>query len=119
LLDGNNREWKLVFEDPQWMLFLREPPAGMPVLPMPQRLDRMESECLYHIERAPVECDCAKTLSRIFLNAFDVARARYMLGVYLAQPHPDDPEMEKLYPQLLRQAPVPRGRARTRSAPQR
>lgn len=101
LLEADNDEWKLVYLDPQWMVFLRQPPAGMPVLAKPNALDRLESECLYHIGRAPEECTCARTVGQVFLNAKDVARGRRMLGIYLSHPHPPDPEAEKLYGRLF------------------
>ncbi len=97
LLKPANAEWKLVHQDAQWMVFLREPPAGMPVLTRPNRFDRLESECLYHIERAPEECLCARTLSQVFLNSMDVAHGRRLLGIYLSHPHPPDREAEELY----------------------
>jgi hypothetical protein len=73
----------------------------MPVLEMPNALDRLESECLYHLDRAPEECACARTLGQIFLNSKDLERGRRLLGVYLAHPHPPDPEVEALYPRLF------------------
>ncbi|HXN48825.1 MAG TPA: hypothetical protein VN893_19400, partial [Bryobacteraceae bacterium] len=30
LLAASNAEWKLVYQDAEWMVFLRQPPAGMP-----------------------------------------------------------------------------------------
>ena len=101
LLAASNNEWKLVYQDAQWMVFLRQPPAGMPVLASPNPLDRLESECLAHIEGAPKECTCARTLGQLFLNARDLARGRRMLGIYLSNPHPPDPEVERVYGQLL------------------
>ncbi len=101
LLGASDAEWKLVYQDAQWMVFLRQPPAGMPVLAMPNPLDRLESECLAHIERAPEECACARTLGQLFLNARDLARGRRMLGIYLSHPHPPDPEVERVYGQLI------------------
>jgi hypothetical protein len=101
LLAASNAEWKLVYQDAQWMVFLKQPPAGMPVLATPNPLDRLESECLAHIERAPEECACARTLGQLFLNTRDLARARRVLGVYLSHPHPPDPEVERVYGQLL------------------
>ncbi len=103
LLAASNAEWKLVHQDAQWMVFLREPPAGMPVLATPDPLDRLESECLAHIERTPKECACARTVGQLFLNARDLTRSRRMLGTYLSHPHPRDPEVERVYGQLVLQ----------------
>jgi hypothetical protein len=101
LLAAPNAEWKLVYQDAQWMVFLREPPASMPILEMPNPLDRLESECLYHIGRAPEESGCARTLGQLSLNARDLPRARRVLGIYLSHPHPPDPEVEELYGRLF------------------
>jgi len=103
LLAASNAEWKLVYQDAEWMVFLREPPAGMPVLATPNPLDRLESECLAHIEQTPKECACARTMGQLFLNARDRARALRMLGAYLSHPHPPDPEVERVYGRLLMQ----------------
>ena len=103
LLATSNAEWKLVYQDSQWMVFLRQPPAGMPVLATPDPLDRLESECLAHIEGTPKESACARTVGQLLLNARDLARARRVLGIYLSHPHPPDPEVERVYGQLLLQ----------------
>jgi hypothetical protein len=96
-----NSEWKLVYLDPQWMVFLRNPPAGMPSLDKPDPLRQLEQGCLYHIERVPQECICARTLAELLLNSGQPERGRRLLGIYLAHPHPPDPEVEKLYPRLF------------------
>ncbi len=104
LMNSTDGEWKLVYEDPQSMVFLRHPPAGMPVLENAKVLENLESECLYHIERIPGECLCAKSLAGLLGRSRDGAsRGRWWLGVYLAHPHPPDPETESLYPKLFRQ----------------
>jgi hypothetical protein len=102
LLGAGDTEWSLVYQDPQWMVFLRQPPPGLPVLAKPNAFDRMESECLYHIERAPEECGCARRLGQVFLNSRDLERGRRMLGVYLASPHPADPEVEEVFGRLFK-----------------
>jgi uncharacterized integral membrane protein len=94
-------DWKLAYLDAEWMVFLRQLPAGVTALAKPNDLDRMESECLAHIERWPEECLCARTLNRLLLNAMQLRRARDILGVYLAHPHPPDPALEKVYGEMF------------------
>jgi hypothetical protein len=94
-------EWKLVYEDPQALVFLRRPPAGMKVLPAARVIDHLETECRLHIAREPDLCLCARTLGVILLRSGERERARRMFALYLAQPHPPDPEAEKMYAQLV------------------
>jgi hypothetical protein len=104
LVNSTDGEWKLVYEDPQSMVFLRHPPAGMPVLGNAKVLENLESECMYHIERIPEECRCAKSLAALFGRSSNGGhRGRWWLGVYLAHPHQPDLEAETLYPKLFRQ----------------
>jgi hypothetical protein len=57
-----------------------------------------------HIERLPAECLCAKSLAGLLgRSRGGGSRGRWWLGVYLAHPHPPDPETESLYPKLFRQ----------------
>jgi hypothetical protein len=101
LMNSGSAEWKLVYRDPQWMVFLRQPPPGMPVIADAKPLQLLEAGCLYHMERAPEECRCARTLGQMLLNSRDLEGGRRMLGAYLSHPHPPDPEVEKFYPTLF------------------
>ena len=94
-------EWKLVYEDPQSLVFLRDVPAGMPVLPLARVTEHLMNECALHIERNPEFSLCARTLGDRFLRAGDRIRARRMLGLYLEHPYFDDPEAKQAYQQLL------------------
>jgi hypothetical protein len=75
-------EWKLVYEDERSMVFLRNPPAGMAVLP-PQRIaDHLESECRSLIEHDPKYPGCARRLG-FLVQLTNPARARRMFELYL------------------------------------
>jgi hypothetical protein len=95
------QEWKLVYEDPQAMVFLREPLPGIPVLPKSRLVAHLENECRTVIERDPELCLCARTLANLFLSTGDRDRARRAFALYLAQPHPPDPDAERLYRGLV------------------
>jgi hypothetical protein len=105
LMNSAGGEWKAVYRDQQWAVFLRHPPAGMPVPGEMNALDWLEQGCLDHIQEAPAEAICARTLGQIVLNSGDRSRARRLLGIYLAHPHPPDPEVESFYPKLFQGAP--------------
>jgi hypothetical protein len=96
-------EWKLVYEDAQSMVFLRDVPAGMPVLDKRRILDHLEGECELHVARDPEYSLCARTLGDLFLRAGDNARARRALSLYLEHPYlgTPDPEARRAYLQLV------------------
>jgi hypothetical protein len=95
--------WKLVFADPQSLVFLREVPAGVPVLDKGLIVDHLEAECQWHVERDPEFSLCARKLGDFFMRAGDNARARRWLAYYLDHPYGgEDPEARRAYMQLLR-----------------
>jgi hypothetical protein len=96
-------EWKLVYEDPQAMVFLRAVPNGMPVLDKRRILDHLQDECDMHVTRDPEFSLCARTLGDLFLRAGDNARARHALALYLEHPYGGiaDPEARRAYLQLV------------------
>jgi hypothetical protein len=95
--------WKLVYEDAQAMVFLRDVPPGMPVLDKRRMADHLEAECLTHVEHAPAFSLCARTLADLAMRAGDNQRARRLLGFYLAHPYADDPEAQRAYQRLTGQ----------------
>ena len=101
LADPQQAEWKLVYDDPQAMVFLRNPPPGMDVLPPSRVLDHMEAECRLHIGRQPEYTLCARAVSQVLLRAGERQRARRWLGTYLERPHYPDPEAEDAYRKLI------------------
>jgi hypothetical protein len=94
-------EWKLVYDDPAAMVFLHDPPPGVPVLDKARIFDHLESECALHVSRDPAFPLCARTLGEFFLQAGDPVRARRNLALYLAHPDGDDPQARQQYLQLL------------------
>lgn len=96
-------DWKLVYEDPQALVFLRDPPPGMPVLDASRILDHLYTECRLHVEHDPDLPGCARTLGDYFLRSGDRVRARQALELYLRHPYPGDIDARRAYMQLLQQ----------------
>jgi hypothetical protein len=101
LADPNQHEWKLVYTDPQSLIFMRRPPDGVAPLDSLRVLDHLEAECALHIENKPELPKCARALGQVFSKAGDFTRARRWLGIYLEHPHDPDPVAEGAYRQLL------------------
>jgi hypothetical protein len=96
-------QWKLVYQDPQSLVFLRDPPPGLPVLDKNQIAPHLEAECSLHVQRDPEFSLCARTLGDLFLRSGDRSAARRALGLYLAHPYQgiDDAEARRAYTSLL------------------
>jgi hypothetical protein len=103
LAQAPGEPWKLVYQDPQAMVFLRDVPAGMPVLDKRLMADHLEAECRTHVEHAPEFSLCARTLADLAMRAGDNERAKRMLGLYLSHPYADDPEARQAYQRLSAQ----------------
>ena len=96
-------DWKLVYEDPQSLVLLRNPRPSVPVLDKSRIVDHLEAECRLHIELEPSLSLCARTLGDLFLRSGDRQRARRALALYLEHPYADDPDARRAYQQLLQQ----------------
>jgi hypothetical protein len=103
LAGPNETEWRLVHQDPQALVFFREPPSEMPLLDKAQVADHLEAECSLHIQKDPELSLCARTLGFLFLQAGAADRARRAFALYLANRPGPDPEAEAAYRQLARQ----------------
>ncbi len=95
--------WKLVYEDPQAMVFLRDVPPGVPVLDKRRIAGHLEAECRLHVEHAPEFSLCARTLADLAMRSGDAGFAKRMLGFYLQHPYGDDPEARKAYARMMGQ----------------
>jgi hypothetical protein len=97
-------DWQLVYEDPQSLIFMRDAPAGIPVLDKArQSIDHMEAECTLHIEHEPEYPLCARSLADLSLRAGDNERAKRMLSLYLANATQKDPSAEQALRRLMQQ----------------
>ena len=94
--------WKLVYEDPQSLLFLRDVPSGITPLDQPRIFDHLDAECRLHMSHDPDLSLCARTLGNFFLRTGDPRRARAALALYLEHPYPGDADARRAYLELLR-----------------
>jgi hypothetical protein len=94
-------DWKLVYEDPQALVFVRDLPPGMPALDAGRLCDHLDAECRLHVEHDPGLPGCARTLGDYFLRSGDRARARRALELYLQHPYPGDTGARRAYMQLM------------------
>jgi hypothetical protein len=92
-------DWKLVYEDPQSMVFLRDPPPDMPVLAPQTIADHLERECRLLIEHDPKYPGCARRIG-FLVRLTNPERARRMFALYLAHSG-DDAEARAAYEELL------------------
>jgi len=102
LAQAAEAQWKLVYQDAQSLVFLRDVPGGLTILDKSGIADHLEAECTLHVERDPEFPLCARTLGDLFLRGGARDRARRMLGLYLAHPIADDPDARRTYIDLLR-----------------
>ena len=101
LADPSQTAWKLVYNDPQALVFMRTPPPGVQPLNSLDVLTHMEDECALHIAHEPEYTRCARSLGQIFAKIGDFPRARKWVRTYLDHPHAPDPDAEQAYQQLL------------------
>ena len=94
--------WKVVYEDPQSLLFLREVPSGLTELDPARIFDHLDAECRLHMSHDPDLSLCARTLGDFFLRTGDPQRARRSLELYLEHPYPGDTDARRAYLELLR-----------------
>lgn len=97
-------DWKLIYEDPQSLIFVRDLAPNVPELEKARRnIDHMEAECTLHIGNDPAYPLCARTLGDLSLRAGDKERALRMLGLYLAHAGQRDPSAEQALRNLMAQ----------------
>jgi hypothetical protein len=101
LADPHQTEWKLVYRDNQAMVFMRRPPPGVEALNSLDALTAMEAQCAEHIRHSPGEPRCARGLGILFARIGDAPRARRWLAFYFERRTEPEPDLDRLYQQLL------------------
>ena len=102
LAGASGREWQLVYDDAQALVFLRNAPAGTPAFSdkLTHVVDHMDRECTVAIENDPAAPLCARTLADFWMRSGQKARARNMLTLYLAHASERDPVAERALREL-------------------
>jgi hypothetical protein len=101
LSDPSQKEWKLVYQDAEAVVFMRHPPPGVEPLNSLEALTSMESQCAGHIQHVPGQPRCARGLGQLFARIGDTARARRWMVFYLEHRVEPDPEADAIYRRLL------------------
>jgi hypothetical protein len=101
LSDPSQKEWKLVYQDAQAVVFMRHPPPGVEPLNSLEALTSMESQCAEHIQHMPGQPRCARGLGDLFARIGDTARARRWMAFYLEHRVEPDPEADSMYRRML------------------
>jgi hypothetical protein len=102
-------EWQLVYDDPQALVFVRNPPPGTPVLPdkIGRVLVHMDTECEAYIEHSPGTPNCGLSLFDFWMRSKQQDRAVRMLQLYLAHTPERNPQAEEWWRRLTG-GPVPK-----------
>jgi hypothetical protein len=93
-------DWKLVYQDGQAMVFMRNPPAGVETLAPQAVLSSLESQCEVILANDPDRPRCARGLGRLFARMGDLTRARRWMGEYMERRTDRIPADDRLYQQL-------------------
>jgi hypothetical protein len=101
LADPAQKTWKLVYSDPQALIFVRSLPADAAPMNSLDVFSHMESECSMYLAQEPAYPRCARSLASVFLKAGNPQLARRWLGVYLEHAGAPDPEAAQAYQALL------------------
>jgi hypothetical protein len=69
LADPSQKEWKLVYQDIHDVVYMRNPPPGMPVLSSINALSAMEEQCLFLMRHS--QPACSQGMYDVFLKIGD------------------------------------------------
>jgi hypothetical protein len=93
----SGKNWHLIYEDPQAMIFVRDVPPGLAPLPAGSVESHLGNECRMHVDRDPTFPLCARTLADLYMHAQNREQARLWLKYYLDHLNHDDPEALQIY----------------------
>lgn len=80
LADPSQKEWKLVFQDVHDLIYMRNPPPGLPVLQSLDALNAMEKQCALWVQNhQPL---CSRGMVDIFGRIGDRERYNKWLAIY-------------------------------------
>jgi hypothetical protein len=80
LADPSQREWKLVYQDIHNVIYMRNPPPGLPVLKSLDALTSIEDQCMFWVKHSqPL---CSRGMVDIFGRIGDRQRYNKWLAIY-------------------------------------
>ena len=101
LAHAPNREWSLVYQDAQAMVFMRHPPSGIePLDPGRGILESLDAQCSEHIRYDPSRANCARGLGELYAYRGRPEKALEWIESYRKHRTEADPESEKMYQSL-------------------
>jgi len=100
LADPAQTQWKLVYQDGQAMVYLRQVPAGVRPLANTAGFASMEAQCAAHIRLVPNEPLCARETCKMYEHLGNFDRARFWMAYYLQHKKHPDPAAEVEYQRL-------------------
>jgi hypothetical protein len=100
--DPGNDRWRLVHQDAQAVVFVREGSDVLPNLSLAKSgvTEHLEASCRLSVEHDPELSQCARTLGSLYLQAGDPARAKAALELYLANWPYADPQAQEMLRRL-------------------
>ena len=82
LADPSQNAWKLVYRDAQAVVYMRNPPADVPVLNSLEALGAMGDQCTNVLNHTPWKPGCAQSLSQFYARIGDAASAARWIATY-------------------------------------
>lgn len=80
LADPSQKEWKLVYQDIHNVIYMRNPPPGLPVLKSLDALTAIEQQCMFWVEHTqPL---CSRGMVDIFGRIGDRERHKKWMAIY-------------------------------------
>ena len=87
LADPSQKEWKLMQADERSILFMRQPPAGVPPLNSLEALTSIENQCRQQIEHDARQPACARGIGELYTLIGQTARASQWMSYYESRSH--------------------------------
>jgi hypothetical protein len=96
LADPSQKEWKLVYHDAQAVIFMRNPPAGVPVLNSLEALGSMDEQCNTTLDHTPWQPGCARSLGLLYSRIGGTSNAVRWLATYRQYVSRPDTEVDAI-----------------------
>lgn len=94
-------QWHLVYWDDTAVIFMRNPPPGVPVLDNRFALNAMEAQCQNYIAHDLYHPRCARGMGLLYQQIGDLGRAKSWIRYYLEHAVGVDPEANAIYKRLI------------------